>query len=154
MVRAPGHPRAGRSPYVFEHILIAEEILDRYLVDGVSVHHINRVRDDNRPNLELWTRPQPSGITVSDAIAWARSIYDRYVDVGRPPTVLTLAPEHPSFVRALARFRLRGSMGPVAACADNAPIESFCSLLQKKVLNSRTWPLARICTWPSCGGSK
>jgi hypothetical protein len=81
MVRAPGHPRAGRSPYVFEHILIAEDLLCRYLVEGETVHHINGVRDDNRPeNLELWTRPQPSGIRVSDAIAWARTIYDRYVD--------------------------------------------------------------------------
>lgn len=32
---------------------------------------------DNRPeNLELWTRPQPSGIRVSDAIRWAREILD------------------------------------------------------------------------------
>jgi len=96
MVRVPGHPRAGRTPYVFEHILVAEELLDRYLVEGESVHHMNGVRDDNRPeNLELWTRPQPSGIRVSGAIAWARSIYDRYVDVGTPPTVLTVSPEHP-----------------------------------------------------------
>jgi hypothetical protein len=35
---------------------------------------------------------------VSDASGWARSIYDRYVDVGTPPTVLTVSPEHPSLV--------------------------------------------------------
>lgn len=57
---------------------------------------MNGVRDDNRPeNLELWTRPQPTGIRVSDAIAWARTIYDRYVANGAPPTMLTLQPEHP-----------------------------------------------------------
>jgi len=96
MVRVPSHPRARGSPYVFEHILVAEDLLRRYLVEGESVHHINGIRDDNRPeNLELWMRPQPSGIRVSDAIAWARSIYDRYVDVGAPPTVLTVSPEHP-----------------------------------------------------------
>ncbi len=99
ILRAPGHPRAGRSPYVFKHILVAERLLGRYLVDGESVHHINGVRDDNRPeNLELWTRPQPAGIRVSDANNWARSIYDRYVANGTPPTMLTLAPEHPSFL--------------------------------------------------------
>ena len=96
MIRIPGHPSAGRSPYVFEHIFVVEQVLGRYLVDGESVHHINGIRDDNRPeNLQLWTRPQPSGIRVSDAIEWARSIYDRYVANGAPPTVLTLAPEHP-----------------------------------------------------------
>jgi hypothetical protein len=54
------------------------------------------VRDDNRPeNLELWTRPQTTGIRVSDAISWAREIVDHYVATGAPPTVLTVSPEHP-----------------------------------------------------------
>ena len=92
MVRAPNHPRAKRSSYVFEHILVAEALLERYLEPGESVHHRNGVRDDNRPeNLELWTRPQPSGIRVSDAIAWAVTILERYTDWdgGTPPTVLS-----------------------------------------------------------------
>ena len=70
MVHVPGHPRATSGPYIFEHILVAEDLLGRYLRDGETVHHRNGVRDDNRPeNLELWTSPQPSGIRVSDAIA-------------------------------------------------------------------------------------
>ena len=43
------------------------------------------------------------------------------------------------FLRALARHRMIGSMGRVASCGDNAAMESFFSLLQKNVLNSRSW---------------
>ena len=32
-----------------------------------------------------------------------------------------------------------GSMGGVASCGDNAAMESFFSLLQKNVLNRRSW---------------
>ena len=44
-----------------------------------------------------------------------------------------------AFVRALRTHQLRGSMGRVGACADNAAMESFFSLLQKNVLNRRRW---------------
>ena len=43
------------------------------------------------------------------------------------------------FLRALARHRMVGSMGRVASCGDNAAMESFFSLLQKNVLNRRSW---------------
>lgn len=82
MIRMLGHPRASGN-YVFEHIVVMEEILGRYLLPGESVHHRNGVRDDNRPaNLELWTRPQPTGIRVSDAVAWAQEILNRYGGLG------------------------------------------------------------------------
>jgi hypothetical protein len=50
---AAGHPTARSNPYVFEHILVAEEILGRDLLPDE-------------------TRPKPSGIRVSDAVVWAR----------------------------------------------------------------------------------
>ena len=45
-----------------------------------------------------------------------------------------------AFVRALREPpACSGSMGRVGACADNAAMESFFSLLQKNVLNRRRW---------------
>jgi transposase InsO family protein len=44
-----------------------------------------------------------------------------------------------AFVRALREAGLNGSMGRVGACADNAAMESFFSLLQKNVLNRKRW---------------
>ncbi|WP_433858062.1 IS3 family transposase [Streptomyces kronopolitis] len=43
------------------------------------------------------------------------------------------------FVRALDRHRMAGSIGKVGAAGDNAAMESFFSLLQKNVLDRRTW---------------
>ena len=43
------------------------------------------------------------------------------------------------YVRALRGAQLHGSMGRVGACADNAAMESFFSLLQKNVLDRQRW---------------
>lgn len=44
-----------------------------------------------------------------------------------------------AYQRELRAAQLRGSMGRVGTCADNAAMESFFSLLQKNVLNRRRW---------------
>lgn len=44
-----------------------------------------------------------------------------------------------SFVHALTRHHLIGSMGKVGAAGDNAAMESFFALLQKNVLDRKRW---------------
>ncbi|WP_434219586.1 IS3 family transposase [Amycolatopsis nalaikhensis] len=44
-----------------------------------------------------------------------------------------------AYRRLLRSHRLTGSMGRVGACGDNAAMESFFSLLQKNVLDTRRW---------------
>ena len=79
LVQAPLHPAATQCGYVPEHRLVMEEIIGRHLYQEENVHHINGVRDDNRPdNLELWTSSQPSGQRVVDLVAWAEEILKMY----------------------------------------------------------------------------
>jgi HNH endonuclease len=44
----PDHPRAIHGRYIYEHVAIAEHALGRVMPDGVEVHHVNDIRDDNR----------------------------------------------------------------------------------------------------------
>jgi hypothetical protein len=66
---------------VREHIVVMEQKIGRALVKGEEVHHLNGVKDDNRPeNLELWAVRQPKGQRPRDLVKWAREILDLYED--------------------------------------------------------------------------
>lgn len=49
LVNLPGHHRRNKSGYVMEHILVWERTHNKPLPDGWTVHHINGIKNDNRP---------------------------------------------------------------------------------------------------------
>lgn len=62
-VRAPNHPFADSRGYIREHRLVLEKKLGRYLTKDEVAHHINGLKDDNRPeNIELMVKKQHDGL--------------------------------------------------------------------------------------------
>ena len=49
-IYTPNHKYKNKDGYVFEHRLVMEKKLGRYLLPSEQIHHINGIKDDNRLN--------------------------------------------------------------------------------------------------------
>jgi hypothetical protein len=55
LIHCPNHPMATKTKYVFEHRLVAERMLDRYLTPEEEVHHLDFNPLNNEPeNLHVF----------------------------------------------------------------------------------------------------
>lgn len=146
LVRLSEHPRANASGYVREHRLVLERVLGRLLRPEEVVHHINRVKNDNRPeNLQLFE--SNSAHKRADMIGnqWAKGDLGnpkrRYrvrrtpeqllhairllaAQLGREVRRRDLAPPAPSY-RAIARAFGSWQAGAALALAERGPLSEL-----------------------------
>lgn len=75
-----GYAYTGGKDRRLRHRVVMEQMIGRPLRPFESVHHVNGIRSDNRPeNLELWCKPQPAGQRAIDLARWVVETYPELV---------------------------------------------------------------------------
>lgn len=70
LVYAPDHPNAHADGYVLKHTVVLERQIGRYLAPDEVAHHINHIRNDNRPeNLMLMNRHEHMSMHMRERYA-------------------------------------------------------------------------------------
>ena len=68
-VSARNHPNKVHNGYIFEHRLVVEKKIGRYLRQDEHIHHLNGIKDDNRPeNLAITNNKDHDRMSVRHAL--------------------------------------------------------------------------------------
>lgn len=73
-IYCPFHPAAMRDGTVYEHRLVAERAIGRFLEAGEFARRRNRDRADNRPENIYVARPKPPGPYAGRGKGWIRGL--------------------------------------------------------------------------------
>ena len=82
MIRMPSHQKAYANGYIKRAVLVAEKKLGRPLFKGEVTHHINGVKDDDRPeNIEVLDAAAHNTVTAKER--WLSGEMHQYHRKGR-----------------------------------------------------------------------
>jgi hypothetical protein len=80
----PTHPDASKQGFILEHRLVAEKKYGRRILRSEHVHHINGVRDDNRPeNVEVIDPSTHAGVSNRMGQAQRRTMRSQLAEYER-----------------------------------------------------------------------
>ena len=78
----PKHPDTSVSGWMLEHRLVAEKKIGRRLLKTEHVHHINAIRDDNRPeNLEVIDAGVHASISTARGVQLRKEMREKVIQL-------------------------------------------------------------------------